>query len=189
VRYLTYLTQEIEPYNSSKLVYAFQGLTHDGQFLIAAYFPISATLLAPDPSAVDKAERDRFKQDFASYTAQTASALELPGYETTPSLAALDAMLSSLHVSSNPLGQLAATPTTSAATGEGSATEPLNLRSGPGRSFRRIGQLRPGERVELTGRSSDGQWLRIRSGTGLSGWVSMEYIATGSELDSLPVIE
>lgn len=186
VRYLTYLTQEIEPFNSTKLTYVFQGLTNDGQNLVTAYFPISATLLAPDAGAVDKAERDRFKQDYVAYTAQTVAALEGGGYETTPSLAALDALMGSLQFSTPPVAQ----PTPAAAGAlTGTATEQLKVRSGPGPRFRRLGGLEAREAVNLIGRNTDATWLQVQTDAGLTGWVSARYIEASGDVNALPVVE
>jgi hypothetical protein len=189
VRYLTYLTQEIEPYNSSKLLYVFQGLTHDGQNLIAAYFPISATLLAPSPDAIEKEERDRFKQDYAAYTAETAAALDSASYETSPALAALDAMLSSLQMSANPLARPEPTAAPAGATLVGSATELLNVRAAPSARAQRIGRLQPNQEVDVLGRDEAAVWLRIRTSAGLTGWVSKDYITTSGDISALPVLE
>ena len=189
VRYLTYLTQEIEPFNSTKLVYAFQGLTNDGENLIAAYFPISATLLAPNAASVDQAERDRFKQDYAAYTAQTATALDGDGYQTTPSLAALDALMTSLQISTSPPAAPAAAPGAAGATLTATATEQVNVRAGPGPRFRRIGGLEAREEVDVIGRNANGAWLRIRTSAGLTGWVSSEYVNVSGDVNALPVVE
>lgn len=47
----------------------------------------------------------------------------------------------------------------------------LNIRSGPGTRFARIGMLRPGETRVVTGISDDRQWWRVWCEDG-TGWVS-----------------
>lgn len=47
----------------------------------------------------------------------------------------------------------------------------LNIRSGPGTGYARIGQLWPGDTCAVTGASDNYQWWRVRC-WGRSGWVS-----------------
>ena len=47
----------------------------------------------------------------------------------------------------------------------------LNIRSGPGTGFRRIGMLGAGDTCGVTGASDNYQWWRVRC-WGMSGWVS-----------------
>ena len=46
----------------------------------------------------------------------------------------------------------------------------VNLRDGPGMDFRAIGEVQPGETLSILAES--GEWYRVRTGTGLTGWVS-----------------
>ena len=55
------------------------------------------------------------------------------------------------------------------------ATSSVNIRSGPGTSYRVLGQLAPGEHVAITDRS--GGWCEISHP---NGWVSCAYLAHGS---------
>ena len=50
----------------------------------------------------------------------------------------------------------------------------LNVRSGPGTQYRRVGVLRQGEPVDIVSRS--GNWYQIRGSHG-TGWVSRSYIS------------
>lgn len=47
----------------------------------------------------------------------------------------------------------------------------LNIRSGPGTGFRRIGMLHAGNTCAVTGASDNYQWWRVRC-WGMSGWIS-----------------
>jgi hypothetical protein len=192
VGFVTYLTQEIEPFVSSRLIYTFQGLTNDGRYYIAAYFPISSTVLTPAPTDVTKEERDAARKDFPNYYERIVTALEQSPDSYTPSLTAFDATIQSLQLGSDLLAMRAPTPTpastspTLVATGE--ATELLNIRSGPSTRFRVVGQLGAGETAQLIDRSDDARWVRIRLQDGETGWVNSAYLETATDLETLPVV-
>lgn len=52
----------------------------------------------------------------------------------------------------------------------------LNVRSGPGRQFDVVGQLDDGEVVTVLKSSDDGAWLLTMSDSGLTGWVSAQFV-------------
>lgn len=183
VRFVTHLTQEIRPLTGSSLIYTFQGLTHDGRYYIAAYFPITTTALPATPADVTKAERDEFKRDYLAYVDGIAQKLDAQPESFTPSLVALDAMIASLQMGDDVLG---AGPLP-ANEPVGRAIELLNIRSGPGTRFRIVGQLEAGERAELLARDAGAGWLRIRSEAGVVGWVSRDYVDTAFDVNLLPI--
>ncbi len=183
VRFLTHLTQEIRPLTASSLIYTFQGLTHDGRYYIAAYFPVTTTALPATPAKITQAERDEFKRDYLAYVEGIAQKLDAQPESFTPSLVALDAMIASLQVGDNVLG----TGPLPADAPIGQAIELLNIRSGPGTRFRIIGQLDAGERAELLARDAGAGWLRIRSESGVVGWVSRDYVDTAFDIRQLPI--
>lgn len=191
LRFITHLTQEIAPFTASSLLYTFQGLTQDGQYYIAAYVPISATLLPASPADVPAAQRDEFKRDYLAYVAGVAQTLEAQPDTLRPSLAALDAMMASLQIG-DVLGKRSRASSAGRANPNaitGAAVELLNIRSGPGTRFRAIGLLAAGETAELLGRNADGQWLRVRTGDGTLGWVNRNYIETALDTATLPLVE
>lgn len=52
----------------------------------------------------------------------------------------------------------------------------LNVRKGPGTSFAKIGQVKPGENYELVSQNlGNGGWYEIRTGDATTGWVSGQY--------------
>jgi len=63
----------------------------------------------------------------------------------------------------------------------------LNLRSGPDRSFRLIGRLRPGADFFATGRNADGTWLVGVTASGLRAWVISSAVSCQGDLSSLPI--
>ncbi|NWG18802.1 MAG: SH3 domain-containing protein [Chloroflexi bacterium] len=63
-----------------------------------------------------------------------------------------------------------------------------NIRREPSREAAVLGQLAPGETVTLAERSIDGEWYRIATDAGLSGWVSRTLLTVDQELAArLPI--
>ncbi|MEZ4671258.1 MAG: SH3 domain-containing protein [Anaerolineae bacterium] len=55
-------------------------------------------------------------------------------------------------------------------------SDSVNVREGPGRSFKVVGSLAPRSTVRVLGRNDDGTWLQIRMEDGSEGWVSAQFI-------------
>ena len=194
VRFVTQFTQEITPVTSSNLTYVFQGLTSDGAYFVSGFFPIRSSAVALDAAQVTKDERDRIKKDYKAYISSTVQSLDTNEQSFTPSLAALDGMLTSLTISPNPLGKPKSAGTTSSSQSPprssgitGRAVELLNIRNAPNTHGRLLGKLSPGEAATLIGRTTDTQWIRVRAASGLVGWVSREYLNTGVDVSTLPI--
>lgn len=66
-------------------------------------------------------------------------------------------------------------------------TGALNVRSGPGTTYRSIAVVSGGTTVELLGRSSGGSWIKVRVPTGTVGWVRGYYLNTSYPTQNLPV--
>lgn len=70
-----------------------------------------------------------------------------------------------------------------------SATARVNIRSGPGTSFRRLGGLEVNGPFNVDGRDSSGGWVRGINSGGIVGWVSSAYLSiTANQLNALPVV-
>ena len=54
----------------------------------------------------------------------------------------------------------------------------LRVRRGPGANFEAVAQLQQGETVTLLDESGD--WLQVRTASGLTGWVAAQYVKFGS---------
>lgn len=192
VRYLTQLTQEITAATSSNLTYVFQGLTDDGRHLIAAYIPISTTVLPASAADVTKTERDAMKKDYKAYIAGIVSALDGALQSFTPSLAALDAMMGSITLGDALFPRALPTPTPEPQdapnTLTGKASELLNVRAGPSTRNRILAQIDAGGALNLTGRTANGQWLRVALADGRAGWVSARYVQVAGDASKLPVV-
>jgi uncharacterized protein YraI len=65
----------------------------------------------------------------------------------------------------------------------------LNLRAGPGTSYRIFRTLSSGLELEVTGRSLASDWLVIRLSDGTTGWVFSPFIETSVDISALPVME
>jgi len=65
--------------------------------------------------------------------------------------------------------------------------EKLNVRSGPGSVFERVGQLTEGEEIEITGRTEKGDWLQILY-QDKERWVSAAYVELNLSPEDIPVI-
>lgn len=61
---------------------------------------------------------------------------------------------------------------------------PLNVRTGPGTLYPRIGQLAEGTAVEITGRDEEGSWWQITYETGRDeqAWVSANFIQASGDI-------
>lgn len=58
----------------------------------------------------------------------------------------------------------------------------LNVRTGPGTSYSKIGTLAAGTKVSITGTNSTGKWYRIKTSKMEAGWVSASYITITEEV-------
>jgi len=64
----------------------------------------------------------------------------------------------------------------------------VNFRATP-RDGRVLTVLEPGTMFTLTGRTADGEWLRVRREDASQGWVSAQYVQSEVDFNSLPVVE
>ena len=74
----------------------------------------------------------------------------------------------------------------------GTATDFLNIRSGPGTNYPVLVVAPPGSTGQITGKSADGQWWQVVISTNYSpdgkGWVNAGYVVT-SNVENVPVVE
>jgi hypothetical protein len=97
LRFITQHTQEnLAVINNLEMFYTFQGLTNDGAYYVAAFFPLTTDTL---PDKVEVQNSEAFRTNFATYLSDTTTELDqlLPA-EFTPDLTLLDAVISSLSV-------------------------------------------------------------------------------------------
>ncbi len=94
VQFLTQLSQGIGPINNSELIFAFQGLTSDGKYYIAAILPVTHPELPADAAGAQQS-----LEDYSAYRSSIIDWLDTqPAGSFTPSLDALSAMIRSIEV-------------------------------------------------------------------------------------------
>ena len=99
VRFLTQMAQAYFPINNRDLFYAFQGLTDDGEWYVAAVLPVSHPSLAADGSEIPGDDFDAFAENFETYAAEISAQLDVEAPSSfTPDLSLLDAMMASLRM-------------------------------------------------------------------------------------------
>ncbi len=97
--FLTAYAQDDVPVANDALFYTFQGLSDDGRYWIAFYYPVNASVLPK--TAQDSPETkdyDAFEKHFDAYLKKTVRALEDPKAVYTPGLAKLDALVRSIEI-------------------------------------------------------------------------------------------
>jgi uncharacterized protein DUF2726/SH3 domain-containing protein len=63
----------------------------------------------------------------------------------------------------------------------------LNMRSGPGRDNDSLGAYERGTRVEVLAKDEAGEWLKVRTPDGKTGWMSVSFLVVEGGLDDVPV--
>jgi len=99
----------------------------------------------------------------------------------------IGAYLLNANVSIAGLPVVGASPPPVAATGWVN-TGALNVRSGPGVGYTVLTAIPWGTNVSLLGRAAHTDWVKVRLGSGLEGWVNAYYLETSASVASLPVI-
>lgn len=64
-----------------------------------------------------------------------------------------------------------------------------NLRGGPGVGFEILSEVEAGTPLEVLGKSSDGEWIRVRLPEGMEGWMFYLPVRLNIPLDAVPVIQ
>ncbi len=217
VRYITAYAQDVTPITNENAFYTFQGLTSDGKYYIAAFYPISSTALPntfnDSPAAQDLQEFSK-PEKYKKYLAEASAGLNsLPADQFAPDLSQLDAMVQSLSATPT-LPAEAAAP---AAEGTPAATAPakastkdpvvtisadeakpagtatvrslVNVRSGASTRTRSLTQLRRNTQVQLLGRDAGSRWIYVQYSEGKKGWVAASFLRSEVALRSLPIVK
>lgn len=102
VRYIAQHEAELSLIDNDAIFYTFQGLTEDGRFYVAAFFPVDASGLLEELDMNDTAVLDN-QDAWTAYRDATAHALsELSSDSFAPDLYELDRAMSSLRVVPSP---------------------------------------------------------------------------------------
>ena len=100
-RFVTAAAQDVAPLTNARIYYNFQGITSDGEYFVAAVFPVAVPFLPDEVMDMDADEYETFAATYEPYIADIVSqteALAADGF--SPDLAALDAVIASLAVES-----------------------------------------------------------------------------------------
>lgn len=99
VRFLAIYAQYAAPVNNEDLIYAYQGLTTDGAYLVSIIMPVNHPDLPANMNALAISELEAITQDYESYRATMADLLaNQPLASFIPDLDRLDALIASLRI-------------------------------------------------------------------------------------------
>ncbi len=97
--FLTAYAQDDVPVANEDLFYTFQGLTDDGRYWIAFYYPVNASVLPKTiRDSPEMKDYDAFEKHFDAYLKKTVRALEDPKTVYTSDLGKLDALVQSIDI-------------------------------------------------------------------------------------------
>ncbi|MCB9126365.1 MAG: hypothetical protein H6638_00390 [Ardenticatenales bacterium] len=99
VRYLSQINEGAAPVTNDGLFYTFQGLTHDGNYLVILFYPVRSAALEGMTSEDATAAADSASTDFERYRTETETLLTNEDVATfDPPLNDLDLLVSSLLI-------------------------------------------------------------------------------------------
>jgi hypothetical protein len=100
LRFITHYAQDVSPIVNQTVFYTFQGLTDDGQYYMALYYPVSASVLPDSYEEVSlPVDYEEFANNFDSYLQETTQALnDSAPNQFSPNLSSLDALVESLAI-------------------------------------------------------------------------------------------
>ena len=146
-------------------------------------------LVAMTPPATATAEADEAEPPAANVAADGMTATAAITATTAADAVAGDAA-DGLAMKAASTGAVAAADSLAApvtATLDTGKARGLNVRSGPGAGYARLGAIVAGDALVITARNAAGDWLYgTVAGAGLSGWVAADYLAVTGDIDELP---
>lgn len=98
---------------------------------------------------------------------------------------ALDEIFKSFNIASSTSGQEDALPIAEV------TTNALNVRSGPGTNYERLGSLGNGDQVVVIGQYNSCDWLNVQTRDEVTGWISgnARYVTLDTDCDAIPEAE
>jgi hypothetical protein len=102
IRYLAYYAQDPSPALDSQIFYTFQGISDDGQFYVAAFFPVQTGIFPTQPPACPRCgdpTYDPFVEWAAVLTEQLSQLNAQAEDDFSPSLLRLDELVKSITIS------------------------------------------------------------------------------------------
>jgi len=79
-------------------------------------------------------------------------------------------------------------PTPTPATPKLTANQNVNVRSGPGTNYARIGELSAGQSFEITGKNAAGDWYQFDF-NGRAGWVRQDFVTVSGDAAAIQVAQ
>jgi hypothetical protein len=102
VRYITYYSQGVNPITATDLFYTFAGISANGQYVVAAIFPLNAGFLPEPQTANNITDWDSFSLNYQSYLDDVLLQVEeMDGSAYMPQIDLLDTLITSIFVSEN----------------------------------------------------------------------------------------
>jgi hypothetical protein len=101
IRYLSYYAQDPSPVLDYLVFYTFQGLTDDGKFYVAAFFPVQTGIFPADPPDCSKCSDPNYNPFADWQTVLTEQLNQLNNQSAddfVPSLTVLDEMIASIQI-------------------------------------------------------------------------------------------
>jgi hypothetical protein len=99
VRFIARFTQKARPCSNEEIFYTFQGLTADGRYYVALFYPISTWTLPDNTDTLAPEEVTKITANYQAYREQIQKDLNaLNPADFTPDLSTLDAMVASLEI-------------------------------------------------------------------------------------------
>ncbi len=102
IRYISYYSQGPNPVLDGQVFYTFQGLTEDGEFYVASFFPVRTGVFPTEAPACPRCgepDYDPFAEWATILTEQLVVLNAQPGDHFAPSLNVLDDLIQSIHIS------------------------------------------------------------------------------------------
>ncbi len=100
IRFITLYAQYYAPINNHDMFYTYQGLTTDGLYWVSAILPINNAILPANADTLPGGvSQEQFAANYGSYITDLTSQLNSQTSDSfTPTLAALDALVSSITI-------------------------------------------------------------------------------------------
>jgi hypothetical protein len=102
IRYLVYYAQDPSPALDSKIFYTFQGISDDGQYYVAAFFPVQTGIFPTQPPACPQCNNPTYDPfvEWATTLKEQLSQLNAQAEgDFSPSLLTLDELVKSITIS------------------------------------------------------------------------------------------
>ena len=106
-----------------------------------------------------------------------------PTSTSTPAKTSTSSAVNTPTKTNTPTASFTPTPEPVAVVNVGS----INFREGPGIVYGQLGYLYEGEVLEVLKRTSDNEWLVVRTADGVTGWIAVSGVSLNFPVSSLPI--